>query len=43
MGVPVETSQRGGYRLMDKTIEGGREVTLAAPYKGGWVAALVKQ
>jgi hypothetical protein len=43
MGIPVETSQRGGYRLMDKTVEGGRVVTLAAPYKGGWVAALVKQ
>jgi hypothetical protein len=43
MGIPVETSQGGGYRLMDKTIEGDRVVTLSAPYKGGWVAAIVKQ
>jgi hypothetical protein len=43
MGRIVESSQRGGYRLMDKTIEGGRVVTLSAPYKGGWVAAIVKQ
>lgn len=43
MGRTVESSQRGGYRLMDKTLEGGRVVTLSAPYKGGWVAALVKQ
>jgi len=43
MGIPIETSQSGGYRLMDKTIEGNRVVTLSAPYKGGWVAALVKQ
>jgi len=43
MGRIVESSRRGGYRLMDKTIEGGRVVTLAAPYKGGWVASLVKK
>lgn len=43
MGRTVESSQLGGYRLMDKTIEGGRVVTLSAPYKGGWVAALVKK
>lgn len=43
MGIPVETSQRGGYRPMDKTLEGGRVVTLDAPYKGGWVAAIVKR
>ena len=43
MGRIVESSQRGGYRLMDKAIEGGRVVTLSAPYKGGWVAAIVKQ
>ena len=43
MGIPVQTSQTGGYRLVNKTIEGGRVVTLTAPYKGGWVAALVKQ
>lgn len=43
MGIPVESSQKGGYRLMDKTIQGGRVVTLSAPYKGGWVAAIVKK
>jgi len=43
MGRVVESSAKGGYRLMDKTIEGGRVVTLSAPYKGGWVAAIVKQ
>jgi len=43
MGRTVESSQHGGYRLMDKTIKGGSIVTLSAPYKGGWVAAIVKQ
>jgi hypothetical protein len=43
MGRVVETSASGGYRVMDKTIEGGRVVTLSAPYKGGWVAVLVKK
>ena len=42
MGIVVQTSAKGGYRLMDKTIEGGRVVTLSAPYKGGWVVALEK-
>jgi len=40
MGIPVRSSQRGGYRLMDTTLKGGRVVTLTAPYKGGWVAAI---
>jgi hypothetical protein len=43
MGRTVESSQLGGYRLMDKTIDGARVVTLSAPYKGGWVAVLKKQ
>jgi hypothetical protein len=43
MGRAVESSEKGGYRLMDKTIEGGQVVTLSAPYKGGWVAAIVKK
>jgi len=43
MGITVRTSARGGYRLMDKTLRGGRVVTLSAPYKGGWVAALVRK
>jgi len=43
MGVTTRTSAAGRYRLMDKTIQGGSVVTLSAPYKGGWVAALVKK
>jgi hypothetical protein len=43
MGVPTRTSAAGGYRQMKKTIEGGRVVTMSAPYKGGWVAAVVKR
>ncbi|MEW5979752.1 MAG: hypothetical protein AB1898_28480 [Acidobacteriota bacterium] len=43
MGIPVQTSAKGGFDLMDTTIEGGRVVTLSAPYKGGWVAAIAKK
>jgi hypothetical protein len=43
MGRTVESSQAGAYRLMEKTLEGGRVVTLSAPYKGGWVATLVRE
>ena len=43
MGITTQTSAAGGYRLMKKTIEGGGVVTLSAPYKGGWVAAIVKK
>ena len=43
MGITTQTSAAGGYRLMDKTVEGGKVVKLSAPYKGGWVAALVKK
>ncbi len=43
MGIPVETSAGGGYRPMKKTITGGDIVTMSAPYKGGWVAAIVKK
>ena len=43
MGIRTETSATGGYRRMKKTIEGGRIVTLSTPYKGGWVAAIVKK
>jgi hypothetical protein len=43
MGRILETSSRGRYGQFDKTVEGGRTVTLSAPYKGGWVAAFVKQ
>jgi hypothetical protein len=43
MGAVTRTSAAGRYRLMNKTIQGGRVVTLNAPYKGGWVVAIVKK
>jgi hypothetical protein len=43
MGIRTQTSATGGYRLMEKTIEGGDVVTISAPYKGGWVAAIVRK
>lgn len=43
LGITTRTSAAGRYHLMDRTIEGSRIVTLSAPYKGGWVAALVKK
>ena len=42
-GVTTRTWAAGRHRLMPNTIEGGRTVTLSAPYKGGWVAAIVKK
>jgi len=42
MGTTTRTSAAGGYRLMKDTIRGGGVVTLSAPYKGGWVAAITK-
>ena len=43
MGERVRTSAAGGYRPMKKTIEGAGVVTISTPYKGGWVAAIVKK
>ena len=43
MGIITRTSSGGGYRPMKKTIEGGSAVTVSAPYKGGWIAAIVKK
>lgn len=43
MGVTTQSSAAGGYRMMSKTLQGGRIATLSAPYKGGWVAAIVKK
>jgi hypothetical protein len=43
MGVTTDTSATGGYRRMKKTMKGGGVVTISAPYKGGWVAAIVKK
>ncbi|MCK5801652.1 MAG: hypothetical protein KAI66_02410, partial [Lentisphaeria bacterium] len=43
LGVRTRSSAAGGYRLMKKTIQGGGVVTVSAPYKGGWVAAIVKK
>jgi len=42
-GIPVQTGENLGYRALEKVIDGGSVVTLSAPYKGGWVAALAKQ
>jgi hypothetical protein len=42
-GVTTRTWASGGHRLMDKTMNGGSPVKLSAPYKGGWVAAIVKK
>jgi hypothetical protein len=43
MGVSTRTSATGGYRLMADTVQGGDVLTFSAPYKGGWVAAIVKK
>jgi len=43
MGVCTRTSAAGGYRLMKDTVQGGNILTVSAPYKGGWVAAIVKK
>ncbi len=43
MGIRTQSSAAGGYRLMNKTIEGGGVVTISAPYKGGWIAAIVRE
>lgn len=43
MGICTQTSATGGYRQTEKSIEGGGIVTISAPYKGGWIAAIVKK
>ena len=43
MGTTTRSSATGGYRLVDTALQGGRVVQLSAPYKGGWVAAIVKK
>ncbi|MDP6037358.1 MAG: hypothetical protein QGG64_02300, partial [Candidatus Latescibacteria bacterium] len=43
LGMTTETAVDRGYKPMEKSYEGGNVITLTAPYKGGWVAALVKQ
>ncbi len=43
MGIRVQTAANLGYRPVEKVINGGGVVTISAPYKGGWVAAMVKQ
>lgn len=42
-GITTQSSATGGYHLMKKTIQGGKVVKLSAPYKGGWVAVIVKK
>lgn len=43
MGIVVENSQAAINRTTDKTIKGSSVVTFTAPYKGGWVAIIVKK
>ena len=43
MGITTRSAANRGYRLMSKTIKGGGVAKLSAPYKGGWVVALVKK
>jgi hypothetical protein len=43
MGRISDTTSAKLYARTKKQIQGGSIVTLAAPYKGGWVAALVKR
>ena len=43
MGVTTRSAANRGWRLTSKTIKGGGVVKLSAPYKGGWVVALVKK
>jgi len=33
----------GEWLVNEETIEGGNIVTITAPFKGGWVAAIVKK
>lgn len=41
-GVTTRSWAGGDWRQLPIRIQGGRPLTLSAPYKGGWVAALVK-
>ncbi|MCA9215936.1 MAG: hypothetical protein KDB27_22875 [Planctomycetales bacterium] len=41
--VTTRTTSAKVYARTKDSIEGGRVVTLSAPYKGGWVAVLVKK
>lgn len=43
MGITTQTSAAGGYRLMEETVEGSTIIPISAPYKGGWIAAIVKR
>ncbi len=42
-GVTTRTTSARVYARTEQSIEGGRVVTLSAPYKGGWIAALVRK
>lgn len=43
MGIVVGTTSEPGKRRPTQAISGGKPVTLSAPYKGGWVAAIVRK
>lgn len=42
-GMTTRSTSAKVYKRTDTTIEGGSIVTLSAPYKGGWIAAIVKK
>ena len=42
MGIQVQTAAKLNHRPMDPVLRGGTVVDLSAPYKGGWVAAIVR-
>ncbi len=42
-GVTTRSSETGRYSLMSNTIKGGKIVRLSAPYKGGWIVALMRK
>jgi len=42
-GITTRTTSEKVYRRTEETIEGGSVVTLSAPYKGGWIASIVKK
>ncbi len=41
-GTRVQTTAAGGHRRPRSKLQGGKRVTLQAPYQGGWIAAIVK-
>lgn len=42
-GITTRTTSAQVYKRTEKTIDGGSIVTVSAPYKGGWIAGIVKR